>query len=420
MSYLDRLRPASFIAPDGVEFFFLIDSLERSGGKKGATQEILDSGESISQDQGNQTETFTAPIYFPGPDYDLDADPFYKALGQQYSQSNPGILKHPRWGDINVFPFTWSQSEQLIDGSQISRIAVTFREVFPQIFPTTDDRSLDAALLNLDETEVVSEELSKGINVDTVQAQTNIGGKIQDAVGIITDSIRDITKLAADVQDQFDAIQSTINTLLDDVGGSIVEIIATTQRLIRTPGRIITQTQDKINGYKSMVADLCGSFNDESETSPVNKRNNVLMMQLIGGFAVGATAEAAAFTDFSIRSEAIDAIESINESADVFDDLFTQARTSGNVSEEFSGDYNFFNLILDTQKRINEILLNRAFDLKAEKRFILKNNSDAVSLVYEHYKTVDSDVMEFFILTNRLINDEFIEIPAGREIVVYG
>ncbi len=134
MSYLDRLRPASFIAPDSTEFFFLIDSLERSGGKKGATQEILDSGESISQDQGNQTETFTAPIYFPGPDYDLDADPFYAALGQQYSQSNPGILKHPRWGDINVFPFPWSQSEELIDGSQISRIAVTFREVFPQIF----------------------------------------------------------------------------------------------------------------------------------------------------------------------------------------------------------------------------------------------------------------------------------------------
>ncbi len=420
MSYLDRLRPASFIAPDSVEFFFLIDSLERSGGKKGATQEILDSGESISQDQGNQTETFTAPIYFPGPDYDLDADPFYKALGQQYSQDTPGILKHPRWGDINVFPFTWSQSEELIDGSQISRIAVTFREVFPQIFPTTDDRSLDAALSDLDETEVVSEELSKGINVDSVQSQLNIAGKIRDAVGIITDSIKDITDLAADVQDQFNAIQATLFSLIDDVGGSIVQMIATTQRLIRTPGRIITQTQNKINGYKGMVSDLCRSFNDESETSPINRRNNVLMMQLIGGFAVGATAEAAAFTDFSIRSESIDAIESINEAADVFDDLFTQARTSGNVGEEFSGDYNFFNLILDAQKRINEILLNRAFDLKAEKRFILKNNSDAVTLTYEHYKTVDSDVMEFFILTNRLIGDEFIEIPAGREIVVYG
>lgn len=421
MGFLDeRYRDASFIAPDGTEIPFLVNRLERAGGKKGATQEVLDSDESISQEQGNRTEVFTVPAYFPGADYDLDADPFYDAFHQSYTQDNPGILKHPRWGDINVFPFLWSQTEELIDGNQISRIDVTFREVFPQIFPTTDARGLEVALLQLDEAELISEELAASIDVSTLEAVANVAGQMRDAVGVIVSYIQDVVEFAEDAIAIAEEIQSVIDSVLDGVLGGVVTLIAVTQRLIRLPGRIISQTRNKINSYRDMISDLCNGFNDESETSPVNRKNNAIMMQLISGFGVGATAEAAAFTEDTIRSESIDSIEIINETAEIFTAFFEQARTSGNVKQEFSGDHNLFSLIQDTNRRINQILLNRAFDLKAEKRFILKNNSDAVTLAYEHYGSVSDETMEFFIQTNRLIGDEYTEIPAGREITIYG
>ncbi|MCK5600946.1 hypothetical protein KAR91_03695, partial [Candidatus Pacearchaeota archaeon] len=348
------------------------------------------------------------------------ADPFYDAFHQDYTQDNPGILKHPRWGDINVFPFLWSQTEELIDGNRVSRIAVTFREVFPQGFPTTDARGLEVALLQLSEAELISGELAANIDVSTLEAISNVAGQMRDAVGIIVSHIQDAVEFAEDVIAAAEAIQSVIDDVLDGVLGGVVTLIAVTQRLIRLPGRIISQTRNKINGYKDMISDLCNSFNDESETSPVNRKNNAIMMQLIAGFGVGATSEAAAFTEDTIRSESIDSIEIINETAEIFTTFFEQARTSGNVKQEFSGDHNFFSLIQDTTKRINEILLNRAFDLKAEKRFILKSNSDAITLAYEHYGNVQPETMKLFIDTNRLTGEEFTEIPSGREIVIYG
>jgi prophage DNA circulation protein len=109
MSVLDRLRPASFVDPEGTEHFFNVDSLERSNSKKGSTQEILDSDESITQDQGNTVWTFPIEAYFTGEDYDGPTDAFVDSLSLRYSQDSPGILKHPRWGNINVFPTSISQ-----------------------------------------------------------------------------------------------------------------------------------------------------------------------------------------------------------------------------------------------------------------------------------------------------------------------
>jgi len=411
MSYLERLRPASFVAPSGEEFFFLVNSLERSSGKKGASQEILDSDESISQDQGNKATTFPVKAYFPGADYDFEVDPFYDALEQKYTQETPGLLKHPRWGDITVFPFSWVQREELIDGARIGRIDIAFREVFPKVYPAIEEPSLEDSLTNLDELEAISEDLSGNIDVSNLQAESNLFGKISDAVGIIANTLQDVS-------DAFQTIQSEVNNLID-IGGDIVDIIATTQRLIRTPGRIIDSTLNKINNYKAMVEQLVDNFNDESETSPINRRNNAITMQLLAGFGSAATAEAAGFTDYSIREQAVDAIDLVNDTLDVYNTGFENARTDGVVGEEFSGDHNFYSLMIDTITRVNNIILNQAFSLKAEKIIVLKNNSDIITLCYENYGAVDNDTIDFFINTNRFIDDEFIEIPAGREVVFY-
>jgi prophage DNA circulation protein len=419
MSYLDRLRPASFIAPSGDEIFFRVDTLERSGGKKGATQEVLDSIESISQDVGNKATNFPIDAYFPGADYDRDVDAFYEALEQKYSQSNPGILKHPRWGDIPVMPFDWTQREELVSGTRVGRVTVSFTRLFPQVFPFTDGRSTDEALKNLDEIEAESEEIAAGMDTSSIGAAANIAGKIQGAVGIISNNIRAVTNAVQSVQDQFDAIQSGIDDIIDDVAGNIVELVAATQRLIRTPGRIIDETQAKINGYRDMVTQLTDSFNDDSETSIVNRRNNAIMLQLFAGLGVGGVAEAAVFTEFGTRPQAVDAIDIINESAETFTAGFDEARTSGNVVQEFSGDHNVFSLIQDTATRVNEIVLNQAFDLKAEKRFTLKNKSDVITECYSAYGTVSSDKVEFFIDTNKIVGDEYIELAPGRELVTY-
>lgn len=406
MSVLDRIRPASFIDADGTEHFFEVDNLERTTSKKGDVQEILDSDESITQDQGLKVWKFTMDAYFTGPDYDIATDAFVAGLSLKYSQDNPGILKHPRWGDINVFPMGISQKEELVKGAFVGHVTVPFVEIFPQVFPTSDLQSLLDSLLNLDEMEEESEEIADGI---TNNANTN--SKLGSAIGTISKAISDGT-------DKFNTIQATANGLVDTLS-DVVDTIATIQRLIRAPGQFIAQTLARVNGYLEMIDGLVNGFDDVNETSPISRKDNVKMMQLVAGFGVGGLCEAAAFTDYSIRSEAITAIEKINEGFEIFDTGFNNARTTGNVSEEYSGDHNFWSLLLDTIRGINQFILTSAFDLAAEKTITLKTNSDIITECYNAYGNVDDDTMDFFILTNRFIDGEYEEIPAGREIVAY-
>jgi len=402
------------MSPSGAVISFLTDTLERQGGKKGSTQEILDSSESITQDQGNKTYTFPMTIYFPGEDYDLAADPLIKAFEEKYTQDFPGILQHPRWGDINVFPLTWSQKEELVKGSQISYIEVTFVQSFPKKYPATDQASIDSALSNID-----NMSSSAQLIADASAAAANIAGKIESAVGIISGALEAVTAGIEAIEDTMNAIQSGIDGMIDDIAGNAFLLVSAAQRLMRAPARIKDSTLDKIDVYTQMTKDLCDTFFDPNETSPVNKRNNAIMLESIGGYAAAVTAEAAVFTDYSIRTQSISAIESINDSLDYYNSKIALARTDGNVSDEFSGDHNFYSLLMDTIARINESLLNKTFSLKAEKKFILKQNSDSITLCYENYGKVDNDTIIFFQNTNKLIENEFIEIPAGREIVVY-
>jgi len=214
-------------------------------------------------------------------------------------------------------------------------------------------------------------------------------------------------------------IQSDINNLIDDIAGNITSAMFAVQRLIRAPSKFIDSTLNKINVYKNMVEDIKDSIKDDFETDPSNRKNNAIILQSTAGFAVAVLAEAAIYTDYTSRADTTHAVDAINDALEIFNDAFADSITSGNVSNQFSGDHNFFSLMFDCTSRIKNIIFNQAFDLKAEKKFILKNNSDAVTLCYEHYGKVDSDTLDYFILTNKLCCDEFIEIARGREIVVY-
>jgi hypothetical protein len=57
------------------------------------------------------------------------------------------------------------------------------------------------------------------------------------------------------------------------------------------------------------------------------------------------------------------------------------------------------------------------FDLKSKLIYILSNPSDPITETWKLYK--DMDELEFFIQSNNLVEDEFIELPSGRELVAY-
>lgn len=412
MSFRDRLRPATFTAPSKIEFLFFTDTLQRSGGKKASTHEILDSNYSLSQEQGNNTYTFSIDAYFTSEDYDIYADDFILGLEEKYTLDNPGILKHPRWGDINVFPLKWEQKEELVDKAMVSHITVSFVEVFPFLFPGSQADELSKAYSGIDNMGMIGIE---GMNLDSYKAQTNIIGQLKKAFREIMSAMEMVTEGIESVEDTMNSIQSDFDSMVDSISGNIYQTIAATQRVMRAPGRIYDESLAKVNGYYDMVSDLCTSLlQDVNGVDQVNKLNNAKLMQSLAGFGVAALAEAASYTTYRTRSQSIDAVKKVKAGYDLYVQSMDAAKTS-----TFSGDHNFFNILLDTVTKISNVIFKNSFDLKGEKTTVLKNPSDVITRCYENYGKVDAETIDFYCKTNKIKKDEYTEIPAGRTETVY-
>ena len=413
LDYQDRLRQGSFVSPSGIEIEFLTNTLNRKSGKKVSTQEIIDSDESVSQDQGNKTDIFPINMYFVDDDFDLTIRDFESLLKERYTLSTPGILKHPLWGDINVFPTSWETSIELIDGVGVGRMDVEFVQVFKTKYPESTLNNVDNVGSDLDDMSFIDS--AAQLAVSAASAASNVAGKISAVVGVVISAVDFVESVA----DEITAIQDSISNLIDNVAGNIISLLFTVQRLMRAPDSFIDSTMNKINVYKGMCDDIIATIKDEKETDPVNLRNNAVLMQTFAGFAVGCLAEASLYTTYSIRSDAISAIQTIETALENYNIAMSDIRTDGNAEKEYSGDHNFYSLLFGVIARTRDILLNQSFQLKSEKKFKLTENSDIITLCYQYYGAVDSDTILFFVTTNKICCDEFIELAAGREVVFY-
>lgn len=99
-------RHASF---RGAEF--LVESFDRSGGRRGPNHEFPNKEEGYAEDTGKLMESFSIEAYVArgagDPDYAARRDALIEALNKK----GPGELVHPAFGTIKVQVREWSQSE---------------------------------------------------------------------------------------------------------------------------------------------------------------------------------------------------------------------------------------------------------------------------------------------------------------------
>jgi len=202
-------------------------------------------------------------------------------------------------------------------------------------YPESELNSSAIASADLDEMSTL--EYAKSIITDTAAAAANVAGKIGAVVGVIQSA----TKYIETVTDSMEGIYSEINSMIDDVGGNITQLLFATQRLMRAPARLQDNTLNKINTYSQMASDIISAIKDDKESSPTNLKNNAILIQAFAGYAVGCTGEAALYTTFNIRTDIIAVIETLTESLDNYNTALSDARTDDNLINEYSGDHNF-------------------------------------------------------------------------------
>lgn len=421
-AWVSRLRPASFESPNGVVSDFKTDIVSRTGGKKASNHEILNRDISIVQEQGNKSIVYPIDAYFTGEDGDREADVFFKSLGEKYTVDTPGILRHPRWGDISVMPFSFQQSENLVSEGGVFRVIVEFRPIPLSNFPTPDGINESEITADANALEDTIEEANAVIDDSSSADYNTLANRIGRLVVIIEKSLGTVT---SSVQEEFDQIKDDIDTALAEFQ-PIVDVIDQVSSLIRLATDVYDDTLEKINAYQTMAEELALEFEGyfETATDVMDKINNALLYQSVSSTAAAATAEAAMDTDLETRDAvgvAIDAISEVetiaNEGTLEIYQTIADGSTTGIVSDQFAPDHNVSSSLGILTSKAISILLTRSFDLKSKLTTVLTGPSDAITLTWDLYG--DLDKLDFFILTNNIKDKEFYEIPSGREIIAY-
>jgi len=417
-TYAERMIPFIYTSPTGYTFELKYDKLEREGGKKGSVNEILDSDTAVLQDQGQMSVRFPVDVYFTGDDYDLIADGFFHALSEKYTMLNPGKIIHPRWGHLRVFPMKWKQSESFISGERRANFHIEFVRINPLggIFKTISLAiSQVVGLISFLDSVSVSSYV-----VTTAQAIQAIGSSINSSIDTVKRFTDDLINLQPDLRDISNAIYLDGKDLLSTPSTSGSLVISQTQKMLKLPMNLEDDTFKKINSFSSIISQLAIDNSNVGDVSAEVRKNKAITFQSIAGFCVAAQNVAALSTNFTTRKSAITAIELLQSSYESFTDSIELFKVESAIIENsFSGDSSFLEYIYNIHSKTISIILQNSFSLASEVSKTISTPIDLVSLCYEFYGSIDDDILNFFIQTNSIKDNEFLELSAGREVVFY-
>ncbi len=320
-------------------------------------------------------------------------------------------------------PFEFSQSENLVSGAGIFRVTVTFRRVPSTDYPTTSDVDSSEIVSNIDDLEEVSETANESIDVSSDSAYATFKNTIKSVVSTVSGAVDTVAATVDDIQDEFEEIQDDIDSALD-AGADAIDILSQVNNLIRLPAQIIDSTISKVQLYADMASDIVSSIFDylSSDDDRTDSINNATVGQSVCSMCTATIAEAALYTEYTTREAAAESLDAINDAIDTYRGSITEAAQalSGAVTEQFVPDHDTGLTLSKIIAQTNSMLIKQSFDIAATETFTTTGSTDAITLCWKYYEAVDNDTLEFFITTNCLKASEIWEIPAGREIKIYG
>lgn len=422
-AFLSRLRSGRFTSPAGVESSFLFDDLTRSRDKRTSAHDIADSDITILQDLGSGLQVFNLSVYFVGPNCDLDADAFFNSLFERYTPDKPGMLNHPRWGDVPVIPFgTPGQTESFVSGCGISHITVEFRETAS--VSATQSRLLSSSGIIASHASAKATALDRArrIAMTGAKAYSKFKGVVRDKVNTIKSAVDGITGLSEDVRAEVESIHQGILDSLS-IAATPAVVLAQVDAMIETVMSIPQDTVDLANQIAKMTREVIESFGDDSQSAHTSEDviNTGLTYQAIASACLSGSAVSATAVGYKTRDQVGAIVDSLADLANEYSATMSTMsdRIEGNILKSFDPDADLDRIMHGIVRDTTALLLDSSFSLKSRRVYVLGHPSDVLTECWTRYGSLDSDTLDFFCDTNKIVRNDFIELAPGREIVEY-
>ena len=409
MTWLNRLRQAAYTSPSGNRIIFQYEDVSRAFSRKSTAFEFPDADGTYIQDLGRSGRRFELRIFFSGPNHDLEARAFDRAL----SEIGTGRLEHPMYGVFDVVPFgEINQRDDLKTAANQTVFELTFWDTINVIYQTAQDDIFKNILSGISDFNfAASNEFENSIRLITAFSEAVFKNNFLSLLNSTSSQLRPIANTQDSVKRQFDAINSSIvNSInVDDPETLSLQ----TMLMIQSPARADTSVTIRLDTYRDVIAAIInlGIINPRSNrNAPSDFRSrDVYVSTSVTGFILSVLNNR-----FTIKKDAINAADFILTQFEIIsswrDDNFTA------LGEVDTGEA--YQQLQETVALTAGYLVELSFTLKQERRFKIDRNRTIIDLTAQLYGVVDEQ-LDFFINSNNLSGSEILEIPRGREIVYY-
>jgi len=440
MAYFDRLQDASYIAPSGDQFFFTYEIAQREVRKRIGAFEFSEVSGTLHQDKGVSGEIYPFRIFFNGPDYDVVSDEFLEAT----KQPGPGFLLHPRWGRRRVQILSVSQSENLVEQGAQATFNVTFQETLEREFPETSvaPKQIITALKTQFKEEAVL------TFVDTVKTE-NFADELALEQDFITSANlidQALSVIASQDQDIFAQFNQNISEIINNASSYVDDPLQYANRVVDSvldvaaiPGNLAS----KLLGYTAIIDNI---KNKILSTPSIQNRNKIIIDELLGTSTIVSASDSINDSisnassiardntgratvvlpedgsGFTSRDEILSAVLYIqNNSTDLVNTYDTAQELFENnlLSESYIQPVQSYVPTWQITSTVIRSGLEVSFSLPVKRTESITKDRTIFDLCNEFYKSVNNDILDFFILTNMLTGQNIITVPKNTQVIYY-
>jgi prophage DNA circulation protein len=404
MAWTDRLKEAAYISPSGERYTFAFENVGNSRSKKTTNFEFPDVDGTYVQESGSTGRSYPLQCIFWGTDYDVQADAFDVAL----FETGTGKLEHPIYGTIDVVPTgTITRRDDLKTAANQAILEVTFMATIGLIYPSAqNDPASDVISAVADFNTATAGEFEDNINLNTAVKKATFKSKYDALLNQVSGGLSGVADTVAEVQSEFNAINSSINRGIDVLIGQPLTLAFQTMQLIQAPARAASLISAKLDAYNNLAMSIIAS-----------KRTTALdfyTKDLYAATYVTGSVLSTVNNQFDTRVGAIEAAAAILEQFDAINAWKDDNLTELSLIDTGTSYQQLQKAVALTAGYLVEI----SFTLKQERKIVLDRARTIVDLTAELYGNIDEN-LDFLIDSNDLTGLEILELPKGREVVYY-
>lgn len=421
-TWRERLRDVMvMVSPDGNRFEAKWRQSPRTVDKKlGIFNYPLIKG-TVVQDLDVTSYRWPLTFFFDGPNHDLEADRFMKAVLQRGQWS----ITHPVYGFKGLQLMTITEVLDPTGSGNISEFNSDWIEpIDPQTLKTAAEMS-DAVGIQADLVAIsAADQFVAGLDISKPFS-------IENAINSVTNAVNQflgpIAELNASINSEFLALQRATQDLLAAAILNPLSIAGNIQALIETPLLAINDIRSRLSAYANLAGAMFGIQPDEGEINP-DGRNKAHVQQIALASTVSSNAKIAVIdpTEGGLSSQA-QAIQTAQDLSTQYDAIVANLDESQALFEDeniedqhFSQEQSHNETMLVTSQAI-EFLLVSSFNLKIERRFTLDRRRAPTEIaIVEYGGPGENDAnIDLFINSNKLKGSDILLLPALREVVIY-